>query len=92
MVKNRKLSKKIQESSFRAFLVKLENFCNKRDIEFVKVDRFYPSTQTCSNCGSIKQGDEKLSLKDRTYHCKECGFSIDRDLNASINLSKYSLP
>ena len=89
MVKNKKLSKKIQESSFRAFLTKLKNFCNKRDIEFVKADRFYPSTQTCSNCGNVLQGKNKLTLADRIYHCKECGLEIDRDLNASINLSKY---
>ena len=50
-------------------------------------DRFYPSSKTCSQCGKI---NKDLKLKDRVYNCS-CGLSIDRDLNASINLSKYKL-
>ncbi|WP_243024668.1 transposase, partial [Clostridium perfringens] len=49
--------------------------------------RFYPSSKTCSQCGEIKKD---LKLKDRVYNCS-CGLSIDRDLNASINLSRYKL-
>ena len=44
---------------------------------------YNPSSKTCSNCGCVK---ETLSLSERTYHCNECGFTIDRDLNASINI------
>ena len=51
------------------------------------MDRFYPSSKTCSQCGEIKKD---LKLKDRVYKCI-CGLNIDRDLNASINLSKYRL-
>ncbi|WP_143440973.1 zinc ribbon domain-containing protein, partial [Helicobacter suis] len=49
------------------------------------IDRFYPSSKTCSNCGALK---EDLSLKDRFFNCPSCGFSLDRDLNASINIHR----
>lgn len=49
----------------------------------VKVDRYFPSSKTCSGCGSIRQD---LTLSDRTYICPHCGLQIDRDLNAAINL------
>jgi putative transposase len=49
---------------------------------FNKIDRFYPSSKTCSNCESIKKD---LALKDRQFKC-ECGHEIDRDLNAAINI------
>jgi len=51
----------------------------------VVADRFYPSSKTCSSCGAVKA---KLSLNERTYRC-ECGFAIDRDLNAALNLAAY---
>ncbi len=47
-----------------------------------------PTTQTCSNCGNVKLKEDRLTLKDRIYECKCCGFKEDRDLNAAINLSK----
>ena len=59
--------------------------CEKYGIEFIQVDRFYPSSKTCSYCGTIKKD---LKLSDRTYTC-ECGLKVDRDLNASINLANY---
>ena len=52
----------------------------------VLVDRWFPSSKTCSNCGSIKSD---LKLKDRIYSCTDCGFILDRDLNAAINLSRF---
>lgn len=51
----------------------------------IQAPRFYPSSKTCSNCGAVK---EDLTLADRTYHCNHCGLTIDRDLNASLNLMK----
>ncbi|WP_293066750.1 zinc ribbon domain-containing protein [Okeania sp. SIO2B3] len=48
----------------------------------VVVDRFFPSSKTCSRCGHVQD----MPLHLRTYDCKKCGISIDRDLNASINL------
>ncbi|MGI7118781.1 zinc ribbon domain-containing protein [Campylobacter coli] len=52
------------------------------------MDRFYPSSKTYSNCGCVKK---ELKLSERTYHCSECGFTIDRDLNASINILNAGL-
>lgn len=51
--------------------------------ELIVIDRFYPSSKTCSRCG-WKNKDLKLS--DRTFVCKDCGMEIDRDLNAAINI------
>ena len=56
--------------------------------KLVKVPRFYPSSKACSNCGNVK---EDLTLSDRTYKCKACGFEMDRDLNAAINLRNKGL-
>ncbi|WP_331496643.1 transposase [Romboutsia sedimentorum] len=87
MMKNKHLSKAIAKQGFYEFRRQLEYKCKFRGIELVVVDRFYPSSKTCSCCGEIKKN---LKLKDRLYNCS-CGLSIDRDLNASLNLSKYKL-
>ena len=88
MMKNRHLSKAVQQQCFGEFRRQIEYKCEKFGIELRVADRFYPSSKTCSNCGCIKSD---LRLSDRTYHCNECGFIIDRDLNAAINLSKYMI-
>ena len=85
MIKNRHLSKAIQEQNFYAIRTKLINKCKERNIELRLVDTFYPSSKTCSCCGSIKKD---LKLNDRIYKCSNCGLEIDRDYNASINLEK----
>ena len=85
MMKNRHLSKAIQEQNFYAIRTKLTNKCKERNIELRLVDTFYPSSKTCSCCGSIKKD---LKLNDRIYKCSNCGLEIDRDYNASINLEK----
>ena len=85
MMKNRHLSKAIQEQNFYAIRTKLINKCKERNIELRLVDTFYPSSKTCSCCGGIKKD---LKLKDRIYKCSSCGIEIDRDYNASINLEK----
>ena len=87
MMKNKHLSDSIRKQCFYEFKRQLEYKCKFRGIELVIADRFYPSSKTCSRCGEIKKD---LKLKDRVYKCK-CGLIIDRDLNASINLSKYKL-
>ena len=88
MVKNRKLAKAISDVSWSSFITKLEYKIAENQGKIVKIDRFYPSSKTCSNCGCVK---ESLKLSERTYHCEECGFTIDRDLNASINILKAGL-
>ena len=85
MMKNRHLSKAIQEQNFFSIRTKLINKCKERNIELRLVDTFYPSSKTCSSCGSIKKD---LKLNNRIYKCSNCGLEIDRDYNASINLEK----
>lgn len=84
MLKNRKLSRAISEAGFHEFARQLEYKCKLYGIEFIKVDRFFPSSKLCSKCGCKK---DKLKLSERTYHCEHCGNVMDRDLNAAINLS-----
>ena len=86
MMKNKHLSKAVQEQCFYEFIRQMEYKCAWNGIELVKADRFYPSSKTCSGCGCIKTD---LKLSDRTYHCSDCGLVIDRDYNAAINLSRY---
>lgn len=82
MMKNRHLSKSIAQQKFFEFRTKLTNKCKECGIELRIVDRFYPSSKLCHNCGLIKTN---LKLSDREYIC-ECGYRNDRDLNASLNL------
>ena len=86
MMKNKHLAKAIAEQKFYEFIRQMKYKCEKYGIEFVQVDRFYPSSKKCSCCGNIKKD---LKLSDRTYICSECGLVIDRDYNASINLANY---
>lgn len=86
MMKNRHLSKAIAKQGLYEFKRQMKYKCAFNGIEFVEADKWYPSSKTCSECGHIKP---KLSLSDRTYLCEDCGIVIDRDLNASINLSRY---
>ena len=88
MMKNKHLSKAIQEQNFYSIRTKLINKCKERNIELRLVDTFYPSSKTCSCCGSIKKD---LKLNDRIYKCSNCGLEIDRDYNASINLEKANI-
>ena len=85
MIKNKHLSKAIQEQNFYSIRTKLINKCKERNIEVRIVDTFYPSSKTCSCCGSIKKD---LKLNERIYKCCNCGLEMDRDYNASINLEK----
>ena len=85
MMRNRHLAKAISQQKFYEFKRQMEYKCEKYGIEFIQVDRLFPSSKLCSNCGQIKKD---LKLSDRVYHC-DCGLHIDRDLNASINLANY---
>jgi len=60
--------------------------CLKYGIEFVEVDKWFPSSKTCSECGYVKN---KLSLSEREFRCECCGTIMDRDKNAAVNLSRY---
>ena len=82
MMKNRHLSRAIAAQRFSYFRIKLTIKAKQMGIEVRIVDRFYPSSKKCSQCGRIKHD---LKLRDRIYRC-ECGLKLDRDLNAAINL------
>ncbi|MEI3411940.1 MAG: RNA-guided endonuclease TnpB family protein [Blautia sp.] len=75
MMKNRHLSKAVQEQGFFWFRKQLEYKCSDKGIQLIVADRFYPSSKLCSCCGNIKKD---LKLTDRIYRC-ECGNMIDRD-------------
>ena len=86
MRKNKHLSHTFQETSISMFKDMLVNKANFYGIEIIYADRFYPSSQLCSNCGHRKVD---LKLSDRIYKCSNCGLEINRDYNASINLKHY---
>ena len=83
MMKNRHLAKAVAAQRFNYLLTKLKRKSEIIGIEMRIVDRFYPSSKTCHFCGHIHKG---LKLKDRIYFCPECGYTQDRDFNASLNL------
>lgn len=87
MMKNKHLSKAIGEQNFYEFIRQIKYKCEEKGIEFIQVDRFFPSSKTCSSCGCIKSD---LKLSDRTFICEHCGNVIDRDYNAAINLMQYA--
>lgn len=83
MVKNHALAKAVMDSSFAEFRRQLEYKTARTGARLHVIDRWYPSSKTCSRCGRVKA---KLSLSERTYSCDSCGLVIDRDLNAAINI------
>ena len=85
MRKNKHLSHSLQEASISTFKQMLINKAESVGIEVILADKFYPSSQICSNCGNRKP----IKLSERIYKCPVCGLEIDRDLNASINLKHY---
>ena len=90
MMKNKHLARAISKMGFYEFKRQIKYKCELRGIEFVEASMWYPSSKTCSKCGNIKK---RLSLSDRIYKCDNlgCNYEIDRDYNASINLSRYVL-
>lgn len=85
IMKNKHLAKAVQEQCFYEFYRQVQYKTSWNNIKFIEADRFYPSSKTCSCCGFIKKD---LKLSDRTFRC-ECGFEMDRDKNASVNLRNY---
>ena len=85
MMKNKHLAKDVANCSFYTIKEQLIRKAKERLIAIRLVNRFYPSSKTCSNCGSYKQD---LKLKQRVYCCNHCQEKIDRDFNASLNIAK----
>ena len=91
MMRNKHLAKDIANCSFYTIKEHIIRKAKERNIVVRLVDRFYPSSKTCSNCGSYKKN---LKLSQRVYHCDNCQEEIDRDFNASLNIAttdKYKL-
>ena len=84
MMKNKHLAKDVANCSFYTIKEQLIRKAKERLIAIRLVNRFYPSSKTCSNCGSYKQD---LKLKQRVYCCDNCQEKIDRDFNASLNIA-----
>ncbi len=87
MVKNRCLAKAVSDASMAEFLRQLKYKAEWNGVQVVEADRFYPSSKTCHSCGNVKKD---LNLSDREYICEICGITIDRDLNAALNLEKLA--
>jgi len=88
MMKNKHLSKAIQQQGFYEFSKFTQYKAERQGTEFVEAGKWYPSPKTCSECGHVKT---KLPLSEREFRCECCGTVIDRDKNASINLSRYKV-
>ncbi|QOV21583.1 RNA-guided endonuclease InsQ/TnpB family protein [Anabaenopsis elenkinii] len=88
MISNHKLAQVIADCGFYELKRQLEYKARKFGCKILIADRFYPSSKTCSNCGHIQD----MPLKERIYNCGSCGHSVDRDLNAAINLSRLAKP
>ena len=83
MVKNRRLARSVSDASLGEFRRQLEYKTARTGAALRVIDRWYPSSKTCSACGAVKA---KLSLSERVFHCDACSLTIDRDLNAAINI------
>ncbi|MXZ01325.1 IS200/IS605 family element transposase accessory protein TnpB [Candidatus Poribacteria bacterium] len=83
LFRNKNLAKALSDAALGGFLEKLKTKAETLGIPVVQADRFFASSKTCSSCGHKK---DDLTLSDRHYHCSHCGASIDRDVNAAINL------
>ena len=83
MVKNHHLARSVSDAALGEFRRQLDYKTARSGAVLRVVGRWYPSSKTCSNCGTVKA---KLSLSERTFNCDACGLSMDRDLNAAINI------
>ena len=79
--------RKVSDLSYYTFQTMLTYKCLKYGKKVIKIGRFEPSSQICSNCGHR----QKLSLEDRIYKCPHCGNEIDRDTNAAINIRDFAI-
>lgn len=82
MMKNHCLARYISRQGWYTFKQMLKYKMERKGGYMLEMGRFYPSTETCNHCGWVQD----MSLKERVYHCQNCGFEIDRDLNAALNI------
>ena len=89
MLKNKKLSRAINDIGFGSIRRQLEYKALRYDANIIVADRWYPSSKLCSQCD---WKNNSLTLKDRTWFCKNCGIFHDRDINAAMNLKRLATP
>lgn len=80
--------RKVSDIGFHSFMSKLKYLAEIHNKNVIQIDKYYPSSKTCSDCGNVKK---KLEIKERIFDCEKCKLSIDRDLNASINIKKVGV-
>ena len=88
MIRNHYLAQSVADASFGMFLTMLEYKCKWYGVNFVKIDRFFPSSKTCGKCGYVYK---RLKLSDRSWICPDCGIFHDRDYNAACNIKEFGL-
>lgn len=88
MQRNHRLAQAVGDASFGMFLTLLEYKCRWYGVNLVKINRFAPSSKTCSKCGCVYKG---LKLSERSWTCPECGAHHDRDFNAACNIKEFGL-
>lgn len=88
IVKNLKSGINVYDTSYCRFVAMLQYKLEKQGKYLIKIDKWYPSSKKCSQCGSI---DKKLKLGDRIYFCQKCHMYLDRDLNAAINIEREAM-
>jgi putative transposase len=88
MMKNHCLAKSVADAGWSSFFTMLKTKALPRGKNIIEIGRFDPSSKMCSGCGNIKHD---LKLSDRIYHCNICNLTIDRDLNAAINILRMGL-
>ncbi|GAB3045425.1 RNA-guided endonuclease TnpB family protein [Virgibacillus ainsalahensis] len=81
-----KFGKSVADNGWGMFTSFLQYKLKEQGKQLVKIDKWFPSTKTCSNCGSVKE----IKLSERTYHCT-CGLTLDRDYNSALNIKKEGL-
>ena len=82
------LGKSVYDNGWGIFTDFLKYKCELEGKQLIRIDKWYPSSKTCSNCGNIKKD---LKLSDRIYKCEECGMILDRDYNASLNIKRVGM-
>ena len=88
MRRNHRIAKSITDQGWYWFKQMLRYKLDWRNTHHIEIGRFDPTSRMCSGCGNIQHD---LKLSDRTYHCDECGLTMDRDLNAAINIRNIGL-
>jgi putative transposase len=88
MTHNRPLARTLADAGLGQLVEIITTECADRDTPVIKVGRFYPSSKTCSSCGTVTA---KLSLSQRTFDCTHCGTHIDRDVNAAANIEREAV-